>query len=172
LSLSTFMTERLHLRPLEQADETTLQALTSDPEVMRFVGDNHPMSLAQTHAFLNQALADHATKGYGAMAILRRGSLEWIGYCGLWWGEDTDAIELNYALHKKYWGRGYALEAARAVLERGFFHHHLERVQATADPHNRASFKVLEVLGFIRTRMGTDVHGLPTAYFTLERNQS
>ena len=58
--------------------------------------------------------------------------------------------EIGYLLDLRYWGRGYATEAARAVLDFGFRELDLHRVYATCRPANVASIRVMEKLGMRR----------------------
>ncbi|MGZ3684350.1 MAG: GNAT family N-acetyltransferase, partial [Bdellovibrionota bacterium] len=58
--------------------------------------------------------------------------------------------DIGYALRHDHWGSGYGTELARAILEFGFRNCGLHRIWATADPENRASWRVLEKCGMKR----------------------
>ena len=73
-----------------------------------------------------------------------------MGEAGLQYLEAGPDIELGYTLARAAWGRGYATEAARAVLRWGFAGLRLHRIVAVADPANAASLHVLEKLGMTR----------------------
>jgi RimJ/RimL family protein N-acetyltransferase len=60
---------------------------------------------------------------------------------------------LGYCYGERAWGRGYATEAARALLQWAFATLDLNRVQAETDTRNAASARVLEKLGFVREGM-------------------
>ena len=66
---------------------------------------------------------------------------------------DAHKMELGYVLGRRYWNRGYATEAAHAVVLRLFSYSHVYSVWATCDIDNRASVRVLEKIGM--TREGT-----------------
>lgn len=166
--MKTLKTKRLTIRPLENADLKAFFAVTGDTVVMRFVGDNQPLSLELTQRWIEVSQRNYATKGYGCMAVIETSSTDFIGYCGLVVGEDTNAPELIYAFKPSVWGKGYATEAAHAMLEFGLVDCGLDVIEATADPDNLASVRILEKLGFTWTRTHVDVHGLPTAFFKLE----
>ena len=70
-----------------------------------------------------------------------------MGEAGLQLLEAGPDVELGYTLARAAWGRGYATEAARAVLRWAFAGLRLPRVVAVADPANTASLRVLEKLG-------------------------
>ena len=75
-----------------------------------------------------------------------------MGEAGLQYLEDGPDMELGYTLARAAWGRGYATEAAGAVLRWAFAGLRLHRMVAVADPANAASLRVLEKLGM--TRLG------------------
>jgi RimJ/RimL family protein N-acetyltransferase len=166
--MKTLETKRLTIRPLRKTDLNALFAITGDATVMRFVGNNQPITLEQTRQWIEVSQRNYATKGYGCMAVIERVSGHFIGYCGLVTGEDTNAPEIIYGLMPSVWGKGYATEAARAMLAFGFTDCTLLMIEATADPNNFASLRVLDRLGFVWAKTDGDVHGLPTAFFQLK----
>ena len=70
-----------------------------------------------------------------------------MGEAGLQALEGGPDVELTYTLARAVWGRGYATEAARAILVWGFAGLRLRRLVAVAYPGNTASVRVLEKLG-------------------------
>ena len=65
------------------------------------------------------------------------------------------SIEADWLLARDQWGKGYATEAARAVLDHGFREVGLDRIVACVYPDNAASIRVAERLGF--TQFGTEI---------------
>jgi RimJ/RimL family protein N-acetyltransferase len=63
---------------------------------------------------------------------------------------DTESAAFGYVLNRAYWGRGFATEASRALLEFGFRSLALHRIVARCDVRNHASMRVLEKLGMRR----------------------
>lgn len=59
--------------------------------------------------------------------------------------------EIGYILHPEVWGRGFATEAVRPILERAFAIHRLPAVVADVDPRNMASLALLSRFGFRET---------------------
>jgi ribosomal-protein-alanine N-acetyltransferase len=163
-------TPHLTIRGFETNDLEGLYFICSDAEVMRFVGDNKPLTLEQCQKWIEVSKANYAHHNYGAMAVIENSSSKMIGYCGIVYGEDTTTPELIYGFAKNVWGKGYATEVANAMLEHGFQTVKLETILATADPENIASLKILkEKLGFQYTHSENDIHGLPTIFLKLER---
>ena len=163
-------TPRLTIRGFETNDLEGLYVTCSDAEVMRFVGDNKPLTLEQCQKWIEVSNANYAHHNYGAMAVIENSSQHMVGYCGLVFGEDTNAPEIIYGFAKHAWGKGYATETAKKMLEHGFQTVKLKQILATADPDNTASLKILEQkLGFRYMHSENDIHGLATAFFKLER---
>jgi RimJ/RimL family protein N-acetyltransferase len=70
--------------------------------------------------------------------------LEFLGWCGLKYLFETNEVDLGYRFMKKFWGKGYATEAALACIEYGFATLNLHQIVGRALPGNLASIKVLE----------------------------
>ena len=63
-----------------------------------------------------------------------------------WWGEGS--VELGYWIAEEYWGRGYAVEASKILIERAFDDLGVEKIYASCRCENNQSKRVLEKLGF------------------------
>lgn len=107
--------------------------------------------------------------GFGFWGVRERGRDDLIGFCGLRHLEPTEDVEILYGIDPRLWGRGYATESARALLEWTFRETALPGIFAGADAGNRASFRVMEKLGMRyhgtrRTAAGE------TPYWAIDRN--
>ena len=72
-----------------------------------------------------------------------------IGNCGIRGNPDDESeAEIGYELNPRYWGQGYATEAAAAVIQFGFHRLRLQRITSWCIADNTASARVLERLGF------------------------
>jgi RimJ/RimL family protein N-acetyltransferase len=146
-------TERLELRRFTAADLEPLLAVFGDAAVMRHVGaERRPLRRSQVSALLSRTAADWSEHGFGLLAVTERETGRLIGEAGLQHLEEGPDIEIGYTLARGAWGRGYATEAARAILRWGFAGLRLHRIVAVADPANAASLRVVEKLGM--TRLG------------------
>lgn len=145
-------TARLRLRLFTPADLDPLCEITRDPEVTRYIGYGVPLSREETLNNLNQIMSAFRRRGYGRWALERRDTGGLVGYCGLSSGNPEVGIELAYMLARAEWGRGFALEAARASLRYGFEKLGVESIAGLTFHDNRRSRRVLERLGmkFIR----------------------
>ncbi|GAA1133546.1 GNAT family protein [Nocardioides aquiterrae] len=149
LTTPTLETARLRLRPVADADADALYAMHSSAHVLRY-WDSPPWadpSRAQRFIGASRQLAEDGTGV--RLAVERDG--RFLGWCSLSrWNPDYRSAALGYCLAEKAWGRGYATEAARALLDWAFGTLDLNRVQAETDTRNLASARVLEKLGFVR----------------------
>jgi [ribosomal protein S5]-alanine N-acetyltransferase len=141
-------TERLRLRPFTAADKEAIHAVYADPEVMRHVGHGAHQTIAETANALRIYGEVLARRGYSFLAVIERESGILIGDGGLHplGGQGPD-VELGYTLARSAWGRGYATELGRALIEHAFTTLGAPRVVAQVEPANRASRHVLEKLG-------------------------
>jgi ribosomal-protein-alanine N-acetyltransferase len=139
-------TERLVLRPLEEGDLDNLWALSSDPEVVRYLSSG-VLGREETAIRLRRMMDHWLAHGYGIWAVLRKADRQFIGRCGIATVHDDLEHELVYTLGRAYWGHGYATEAARAAIEHGFTQLKFPRVIALAVAENLASRNVMRKVG-------------------------
>ncbi|MDT5268996.1 MAG: hypothetical protein QOH49_1182 [Acidobacteriota bacterium] len=145
-------TARLRLRLFTPADLDRMCEITRNPEVTRYIGYGHPLSREETQANLEKIMNGFRRRGYGRWALERRDTGVLIGYCGLSSGNPDVGVELAYMLTREEWGKGLALEAARASLRYGFEALGGDSIAGLTFHDNGRSRKVLERLGmkFIR----------------------
>jgi len=148
----TLTTARLRLRPLAPEDADALHALWTDPKVRRWLWDDDVIPRETVDTVIADGVASFAAHGYGHWTIADAATGEFVGFCGLRRVGDTGEVELLYALAPTFWGKGYATEAAQAVLAHGFDRVGLGRIVAQTDVPNAASVRVLERLGMTRER--------------------
>lgn len=145
LTTEVFRTTRLTIRRFRSSDGPGLYAYLSRPEAVAF--EPYPVqSLADCAA----AAADRAQNPDFWAVCLRSGEL--IGNLYLHATEPADwrGYELGYVFHPDHWGRGYAAEAASALLDMTFTRWHAHRIEAYCNPANTASWRLLERLCFRR----------------------
>ncbi|WP_329376940.1 GNAT family N-acetyltransferase [Streptomyces sp. NBC_01351] len=145
-------TERLILRPWAESDAAEFCALLSErgkgtPEI-----ENIRTSIAEL-------LTATESTGIALLPIQRRDEGDFIGYCGLIIGRTTlEEPEIAYELFQRVHGRGYATEAAAAVLEAAIATGR-KRLWSTVGTWNAPSLRVLEKLGFERDRVSMEDSG-------------
>jgi RimJ/RimL family protein N-acetyltransferase len=140
-------TDRLLLRRFTVDDAPLLYELNLDPEVVRYTHD--PMTdVEHAKKVLDEIiLPQYVLYDHGRWAVHLRFNLEFIGWCGLKYLPETNELDLGYRFMKKFWGNGYATEAALACIEYGFTRLNLRLVVGRALPANLVSIKVLEKCG-------------------------
>lgn len=142
-------TERLILREFRADDWPAMAAYWADPRYQRYYPEE-PDSEGRVRELVGRFVAAQAEEPRSAwqLAVVTRAEGRHIGNCGI---RVNDAAlreaNIGYELHPDYWGRGYASEAARAILRFGFADLGLHRVWAECAADNVGSARVLEKLG-------------------------
>jgi RimJ/RimL family protein N-acetyltransferase len=109
-------TKRLILRPFRLEDWKDIHEYYSDPECTKYT-TRRPLNEIESWQKL-AALAGHwQLRKYGSYALEERDLKRVIGIAGLDYPNDWPEPEIQWALARKFWGKGYAKEAATAVKE-------------------------------------------------------
>jgi len=147
-------TSRLILRQMTADDAPFIFDLLNQPSFLRFVGDKGIRTLADAAAYIeNGPRATYHLHGYGLNLVLLREAEEPIGIAGLVNRDWLDAPDIGFSLLPAHWAKGYAFEAASAVLEEAAVVYRLARILAITNPDNRDSIRLLARLGFSFERM-------------------
>lgn len=146
--MAVLETVRLTLRPLSFDDAGFIRQLLNEPSFLRFIGDRGVRTDADARKYIrNGPMQSYARHGFGLLLVELKDGRTPAGICGLLKREVLEDVDVGFAFLPRFWSRGYAFEAASAVLEdarkRGF-----ERVLAIASPDNAASIGLLLKLGF------------------------
>jgi len=140
-------TSRLCLRPYAESDLHDALAVLGDRETMSFYPQVY--SEEQVAAMIRQSIETHRRHGYGRLAVIEKLSGNFIGDCGLTI-QDIAGIaeyEVGYRIEKSAWGRGYAHEAAAAVVKYGFDVLGLRRLCSYMASDHHQSRRIAEKLG-------------------------
>lgn len=137
-------TARLRFREWSPDDFALAWSLYGDLEVTRLFGG--PFSREQVQARLDREIANLAARRvqYWPMFLVENG--DFVGACGM--RPEGDIHALGFHLRPAHWGRGYATEAARAVIDYAFGPLGAEVLFAGHHPENERSKRALESLGF------------------------
>lgn len=164
-------TERLLLREYVEDDAESFYRLNSDPDVMRFTGDDLLVSVEEARAILrDHPISDYRVHGFGRWACILRDSGAAIGFAGLKRLPETSEVDLGYRFVPSYWGRGLAAEACRAVMQYGFETLMLAEITALVQPENIASVRVLEKCG-LGFRENVSYRGRSVARYSIRRGK-
>jgi RimJ/RimL family protein N-acetyltransferase len=156
-------TERLVLRPVTTQDQAALQAHWDVPDVRRFLFDGVMLSDAELTEAIDDSVRDFAAARYGLWLIYEYDGTDLVGTAGLRPLEDV-GLEIFYSLVPGSWGRGYATEAARAVVEYALGPLGLPEVLAEVDGGNAASVAVVKRLGMSAFDVVPGLRGPMTRY--------
>lgn len=137
----------LTFRPVSPGDVDLLEALDSDPEVMRHINGGTPTPRAViAETLLPRMLAQATRPGLGFFVVLEDGApLGWVHlrndtFESVW-------AEVGYRLFRHTWGRGVATRATLALIDRAFGDLGFDVVSARTMPQNLASRRVMEKAG-------------------------
>lgn len=167
-------TERLVIRNWEDRDRDLFYEINSDDMVMNFF----PMRRSRTEAdALFDVIRDKITRtGLGFPAVALRESGEVIGFTGLNDKYSADikpegTPEIGWRMAVRYWGKGYASEAARAMVDLAFNERNYDQVVAFAVANNHRSTAVMERIGMNRDFTGDFDHpSIPDTHPHLKRH--
>lgn len=141
-------TERLHLRTVSPDDAPFYLELVNDPSWIRFIGDRGIRTVdAARAAILDGPVAMYERLGYSLYLVQRRSDGAAMGMCGLIKRDVLPDTDIGYAISPRYWGQGYAYEAAAAVVAHARGPLGLPRLMAITSPDNDASIQLLGKLG-------------------------
>jgi RimJ/RimL family protein N-acetyltransferase len=138
----------------EDGDAAFILRLLNEPSYIRHIADRNVRTLDDASAYLrNGAIASYARHGFGLSRVALKEGDTPIGMCGLIQRDNFADVDIGYAFLPEYWSKGYAIEAARGVLDTAVRVHGLQRVIAVVNPDNAESSRMLEKLGFVFEKM-------------------
>ncbi|MBL8522564.1 MAG: GNAT family N-acetyltransferase [Betaproteobacteria bacterium] len=144
-------TERLLLRPFTTNDTAFILELLNDPDWIRNIGDRNVRTPEDAQRYLeNGPIKMMAAVGHSLMMVAEKHGNDVgapVGMCGLIKREGLDDVDIGYAFLPVARGKGYAREAAAAVLKHGRQVLGIKRIVAITLPANTASVGVAEAIG-------------------------
>lgn len=168
--MTVLETERLVLREVDEGDAAFVLALLNTPGFLENIGDRGVRTEDDARAYIrDKMLASYRDHGYGMWVAVERGGGALVGLAGLVRRDGLDMPDVGYAFAPEAWGRGYAKEAAAAVVAHATGKLGISTLAAITTPENFASMAVLRKVGFTFQRM-IQLPGIDreSAYFTLE----
>jgi ribosomal-protein-alanine N-acetyltransferase len=158
------------IEPAGQQHVPAVQLLAADPAIAATSNVPHPYPTNGATEWVRRATEGRERGTLFAFVIVEAADGV-VGVCSLMGVSMRFRVAgLGYWVGRPYWGRGYATEGARQVLEFGFRELELTRVEAGALDHNLASVRVLQKLGFIATDRSTMHEKGGGRHYLLERS--
>ncbi len=164
-----FKTKRLIVRQYRLSDAGNFFSLNGDEEVMRYI--RPAKNREESDAFLKYNISLAAkTPQYGRWAVMEKESGRFVGSFAVIEVEDTDKMQLGYALLPFAWGKGYATELTLAGLEYVFAKTDLQVIYAYTEQRNHPSQKVLLKARFMQNGSKTE-NGKELVEFAFTKKQ-
>ena len=160
-------TARLRLRVPQLSDLEAWAALDADPIATRFIGGVETRD--GSRAGFDQVLRMWRDQGASLFSVLDASDGRWLGRVGPWLPKGALGTEIGWALAPSAQGKGYATEAARAVIDWAFATLDWSEVIHCITPGNTASVAVAERLGARWMRADIEVDGSPVDVFGQSR---
>ncbi|MED1950624.1 GNAT family N-acetyltransferase [Brevibacillus centrosporus] len=141
-------TERLYLRYQTLDDAPFILELVNDPAWLQFIGDRGVRTLDDARSYIaNGAIKSYERDGFGFYLVERKEDHTLLGMCGLVKREGLEDVDIGFAFLPDYRSKGYAYEAASAVMQYAKETLGLTRVVAITTQDNHSSGRLLEKLG-------------------------
>jgi len=141
-------TERLVLRRLSSGDSEFILELLNQPSFLQYIGDKGVRNNDDAINYIKTGpVASYERFGFGLYLVELKGTAVPIGICGLLKRDTLPDVDVGFAFLPEYWSRGYAFEAAEAVMNYGKEVLGLRRIVAITSLDNEASIRLLEKIG-------------------------
>lgn len=148
ITMKIFETERLTLRLQTTDDADFILELVNDPSWLQFIGDRGVRTVEEACEYIeNGPNRMYEQFGFCLYLVERKEDQTPLGICGLVKRESLEDVDIGFAFLPKYWGKGYAYEAASATMAYGIDILGLNRIVAITSQDNEASAKLLEKVG-------------------------
>jgi RimJ/RimL family protein N-acetyltransferase len=159
-------TPRLRLRRLSADDADFILRLVNEPSWLQNIGDRGVRTLDDARAYIAVPMASYEKHGFGLFCVELRETGEAIGLCGLLKRDWLADVDVGFAFFPQHWSKGYAFEAAAAVIEWARGACGVTRVVGITKVDNYGSIRVLEKLGMRYDGMVTSPEGVESRLYT------
>ncbi|MGR5236024.1 GNAT family N-acetyltransferase [Vibrio alfacsensis] len=147
--MKTLTTERLTLRLVSVDDAPFILMLYNHPDFYRFVGDKQIRTIEEAQRYIEENMQRmQKRKGVSLLVVETKTDNQQIGICGLVKRDTLTAFDIGYGYLPSAYGKGYAIEAAQAVVEFARDGMNIEDLVAITNNDNVRSIRLLEKLGF------------------------
>src|ERR1044071_8753307 len=147
--MTVLETQRLSLREFTVDDVQFILKLLNQPSFLRYIGDKQVRNLEDARQYiLNGPVASYERNGFGLYLVELRESYTPIGMCGFLKREELPDPDIGFAFLPEFWSKGFAFEAAAALMRDARERLKLQRILAITSLDNDASIKLLQRLGF------------------------
>lgn len=145
--LKILETDRLILRLQTTDDAAFILELLNDPSWLQFIGNRNVKIIEDARSYILKSIRMYEQFGFGLFLVEKKDDHIPLGICGLVKRDSLEDVDIGFAFLPQYWGKGYAYEAASAVMAHGRDTLGLNRIVAITTQDNHASIKLLEKVG-------------------------
>ncbi|MDQ3292065.1 MAG: GNAT family N-acetyltransferase, partial [Bacteroidota bacterium] len=160
-------TDRLILLPFSPEELEVLHRTFTDPFVRQYLWDDQVISREQTEEILQTNEEYFEKDNWGLWKIIRKKDQTYVGFTGLWFFFEEEQPQLLYGLLPEQTNKGYATEAAQAVLDYAFSQLHFPYLVAACNTPHLESKKVCERLGMQKVAE-ENVNNQDTTFYRIE----
>ncbi len=144
----------------------------NDPTFIRFIGDKNIKTQTSARVYIEKFMIPHELKhGFSTFTIQIKGDLNPIGTCGLYKRPSRSGVDVGFGLLSNFQGLGYGEEAVNRLVQAGFKHFNLSRIESITSPQNKAARKLLEKLKFNLEGL-TSLEGFEELQLLYSKNQN
>ena len=144
----TLETERLRLVKISPEHAADIYEYSCDPDVTKYLTWSCHSSQKETERYIKLLQKKYTAGVFNDWGLVLKESGKFIGTCGFTsFDYEKNTAEIGYVLNQAYWGKGYAVEAARCVMEFGFENFGLCGYCAKCMEGNDSSMRVMQKLG-------------------------
>ena len=142
------VTERLLLRQIDVKDAEFILRLVNEPSFVSNIGDNGLRNLSDARQFIKEGYwTNQEHSGYGMFLVELKTQRVPIGGCGLLYRSALGVTDIGFTFLPEYWGRGFAFEAAEAIMQYGHSTLGLNKIVGLTSDDNLGSINLLKKLG-------------------------
>ncbi len=163
-------TPRLVLRELSINDLDSMSQLCLDPEITKYMDYIECNNVDEVRTWLEDKIMHNQSNprfSYG-FAIVEKATTNMVGWIGIGKAETPDKgdMDFGYAMHKNYWGKGYASEALKGLLDFCFANLDVHKITGKCDENNIGSIKVMQKAGMTFEKSIKEEDGSVTQRFS------
>jgi RimJ/RimL family protein N-acetyltransferase len=167
-------TERLKTRFLTLDDAEAWTSFYDDPSTAMYVPNPGELAgIERSRFWIEAQLKRYAENRYGMQALIEKGTGTFVGMCGLLlqYMNEEYHLEVGYHLFPRYWGKGFATEAAGMFKNYGFEHELAPSIVSVIHLQNVNSQKVAIRNGMINTKVPVSFFGMDFEIFRISREE-
>ena len=141
-------TKRLILREINVEDAEFVLRLVNEPSFVSNIGDKGLKNIDDAERFILEGYwTNQERSGYGMFLVELEGGGDPIGSCGLLYRKVLDVTDIGFAFLPEFWNRGFAYEAAEAIMKYGHSTLGVKKIVGLTSEDNLGSINLLKKLG-------------------------